>query len=329
MNKYTYVDLFSGAGGFSLGFEQENFKNVFSNDYDEQFCKTYTHNFPQHILINEDIAKISANKIKSLANNNKIDVVIGGPPCQGFSIAGNIGRKFTDDPRNHLFKEFARVVKILKPTVFVMENVARLYTHNKGVTRDEIISTFNKIGYKVEASVLDSSEFGVPQVRNRVFFIGVKDDRLIKFPSKNSERKTVEMAISKYPKLKSGGKSKVPNHNAMNHTPQMLNKMEYVSEYGNRDEIPKKYRPTSGDVRKYIRYKKGEPSITITGDMRKVFHYSQNRALTVRELAAIQTFPDNFIFQGNSISQQMQVGNAVPPMLARHIAKAVRQMLNG
>ena len=115
----------------------------------------------------------------------------------------------------------------------------------------------------------------------------------------------------------------------MNHTEQMLTKMSFVKDGQGRETIPSQIRPKSGDVRKYIRYNSSKPSICITGDMRKVFHYSQNRALTVRELAAIQTFPDDFIFQGTSISQQMQVGNAVPPMLARHIAKAVRQMLNG
>tara|TARA_Y100000741_G_scaffold203974_1_gene155135 strand:+ start:917 stop:1906 length:990 start_codon:yes stop_codon:yes gene_type:complete len=328
MKKYTYIDLFSGAGGFSLGFDKENFINIFSNDNEPSFCETYTHNFPKHLLVNEDIQKLSSLKIKKLIKKNIVDVVIGGPPCQGFSIAGNIGRKFIDDPRNHLFKEFSRVVKIVKPKIIVMENVARLFTHNKGGTKKEIIETFNKLGYKTEARIIDSSKYGVPQVRNRVFFIGRKDNGEIIFPKEVSKRSTTGMAISKYPSLKSGQKSKIPNHQAMNHTDQMLKKMKYVSQHGNRNEIPKKYRPTSGDVRKYIRYKKNEPSITITGDMRKVFHYSQNRALTVRELAALQTFPDSFLFKGNSISQQMQVGNAVPPLLAKHVAKAVRLMLS-
>ena len=328
MKNYKFIDLFCGAGGFTLGFEKENFKNVFSNDNNSSFCETYEFNFPNHQLINKDIENLKTNEVKKIIGNSKIDVVIGGPPCQGFSIAGNIGRKFEDDPRNYLFKEFARVVKIVKPEIFVMENVARLYTHNKGKTRKEIIDTFSNLGYKTEAKILNSSNYGVPQVRNRVFFIGTRKNSEIYFPIESKVNKTTRDAISKFPKLKSGEKSKIPNHNAMNHTEQMLKKMSFVKEGGDRQQIPINLRPKSGDVRKYIRYERNSPSITVTGDMRKVFHYSQNRALTVRELAALQTFPESFVFKGSSISQQIQVGNAVPPQLARHVAKAVRRMLD-
>ena len=121
-------------------------------------------------------------------------------------------------------------------------------------------------------------------------------------------------------------RSDVENHEAMNHSHQMLEKMSYVKDGGDRFSIPKKIRPLTGDVRKYIRYNSNEPSICITGDMRKVFHYSQNRALTVRELARIQTFPDKFIFKGPKISQQQQIGNAVPPLLAEYVASAIIEM---
>mgnify|MGYP001307270909 CR=1 FL=1 len=130
-----YIDLFSGAGGFSLGFDNKGFQNVFSVDIEPSFCETYNHNFPSHNLIHKDICDVKDAELKYLKEYDEIDVVIGGPPCQGFSIAGNIGRKFIDDPRNKLFKEFVRVVKVVEPTYFVMENVARLYNHNKGNTR--------------------------------------------------------------------------------------------------------------------------------------------------------------------------------------------------
>lgn len=328
MEKYNYIDLFCGAGGFSLGFNKEKFQNIFSIDNDLSFCETYEFNFPNHNLIKGNIEDLTSNKINKITKKRAIDVIIGGPPCQGFSIAGNIGRKFEDDPRNHLFKEFARIVKVVKPKVFVMENVARLYTHNNGKTREEILNTFSNLGYKTEAKILDSSKYGVPQVRNRVFFIGRIDQKSIIFPKPNNNYVTVNDAISRFPALSSGATSNIPNHNAMNHTDQMLKKMNYVKENGDRNQIPISIRPKSGDVRKYIRYTRNKPSITITGDMRKVFHYSQNRALTVRELGALQTFPDNFEFKGNSISQQMQVGNAVPPLLSKHIAKSVKLMLS-
>ena len=322
-----YIDLFSGAGGFSLGFDNKCFQNVFSIDIEPSFCETYKHNFSNHKLIEKDICDLSDSEIKYLKEFDEIDVVIGGPPCQGFSIAGNIGRKFVDDPRNRLFKEFVRVVKVIKPKFFVMENVARLYTHNKGGTRDEIIKDFEKLGYNVECKILNSADYGVPQVRKRVIFIGTLTNQKIKFPQKEVENYiSVKEALSKYPKLESGEESSIPNHIAMSHSEQMLTKMSYVSDGGDRNEIPEKIRPKSGDIRKYIKYASDKPSVCVTGDMRKIFHYEQNRALTVRELAKLQSFPDDFVFKGNRISQQQQVGNSVPPKMAEAIAKVIIKM---
>ena len=328
IKKPNYIDLFSGSGGFSLGFDEMNFNNLFSIDIEPSFCETYIENFPNHNLIQKDISKLKDEEIKRFTNNNEIDVVIGGPPCQGFSIAGNIGRKFIEDSRNQLFREFARVVSVAKPKYFVMENVARLYTHNNGETRKEIISLFEKMGYYVECKILNSADYGVAQVRKRVIFIGNKNTNQIIFPEKNTlNPKTVKDELDYLPKLNSGEKSKIPNHFAMKHSEQMLYKMSFVSDGGNRDEIPETFRPKSGDVRKYIRYNSNLPSVCVTGDMRKIFHYNQNRALTVRELAKLQSYPDNFIFKGTSISQQQQVGNSVPPLLAKAIAKSILKMI--
>ena len=322
-----YIDLFSGAGGFSLGFDNKGFKNVFSVDIESSFCETYNHNFPSHNLFQKDICSVTDAELKYLKEYDEIDVVIGGPPCQGFSIAGNIGRKFIEDPRNRLFKEFVRVVKVVEPTYFVMENVARLYNHNKGNTRKEIINDFENLGYKVECKILNSADYGVPQVRKRVIFIGTKNSQKILFPKKEIDRYvTVKEALSSYPKLESGQVSKIPNHIAMAHSEQMLYKMSFVSDGGDRNEIPEQIRPKSGDVRKYIKYSSEKPSVTVTGDMRKIFHYEQNRALTVRELAKLQSFPDDFVFKGSKISQQQQVGNSVPPKMAEAIASVIIKM---
>ena len=329
--KYTYVDLFSGAGGFSLGFEWAGFKNIFSVEYDHEICKTYRHNFPDHQLIECDITQLNDETILNLVKNKPVDVVIGGPPCQGFSMAGNIGRTFTDDPRNHLFKEFVRVVSLVRPKCFVMENVARLYTRLKGETREEIIRNFEALGYVVKAGIVCAADYGVPQYRNRVLFIGkLSDDDMVQipFPSKiKNATPTIKDAIDKYPPLISGESSNIPNHEAMVHSSQMLEKMSYVKDGGNREDIPENIRPLKGDIRKYIRYDSTKPSICITGDMRKVFHYNQNRALTVRELAAIQSYPDSFIFLGKKIKQQQMVGNSVPPLLAKAIAETVKTMI--
>jgi DNA (cytosine-5)-methyltransferase 1 len=340
-DKLTYVDLFSGVGGMTLGFEREGFENIFSIDFDKTICQTYKKNFPNHILIEKDIKNLTEKEILELTKGKEVDIIFGGTPCQGFSMAGNIGRSFIDDPRNHLFKEFARVVSILKPKFFIIENVARVYNHNKGKTRKEIISLFKKLGYEIECKVLNSANYGVPQVRNRVFFIGNRLHLKNKFPEKTYDKhtqttisnqkikhwRTIKEAIDDLPKLDSGESSNIPNHEAMSHSEQMLNKMSYVSNGGSRHQIPENLRPKSGDVRKYIKYNADEPSICITGDMRKVFHYSQNRALSVRELARIQSFPDDFIFVGSKMSQQQQVGNAVPPLMAQAIAKTIKEEL--
>ena len=327
-NEINYIDLFSGAGGMSLGLDQAGFNNIFSVDIEPSFCETYKTNFPKHNLIQKDISKLSNEEIKALIGNQIIDVIVGGPPCQGFSMAGNIGRKFIDDSRNQLFREFARIVEIVQPSYFVMENVARLFTHNKGETKKEIIELFKKMNYNVDCKVVNTADFGIPQVRNRVLFIGNKISNNIVFPTKTVDKPiSIKEAIDKLPKLKSGEKSKIPNHISMKHSEQMLEKMKYVSDGGNRNEIPEFIRPKSGDVRKYIRYKSTEPAVCVTGDMRKIFHYSQNRALTVRELATLQTFPLDFVFKGSTISQQQQVGNSVPPVLAKEIALTIKKMM--
>ena len=258
-------------------------------------------------------------------------MVIGGAPCQGFSKAGTPGRTFTEDPRNYLFKEFVRIVDCLKPSAFVFENVAALVSHNKGKTILEIIHSFEEIGYNVVYQIMNTSDYSIPQERRRLIMVGTLNTLNLEFnfPSKEKKKITVADAISDLPPLQSGQTSNIPNHVAMKHSKQMLEKMSYVSDGGDRSQIPEPIRPKSGDLRKYIRYASTKPSICITGDMRKVFHYNQNRALTARELARLQSFPDDFIFIGNSISIQQQIGNAVPPILAYKIAKQIEVMLNG
>ena len=324
----TYIDLFSGAGGLSLGFEQAGFRQLLSVEMESDYCQTYRTNFPHHQLLQKDLTALTEQDLLNYLNGQSVDLVIGGPPCQGFSMAGKIGRTFADDPRNHLFKEFVRIVKTVQPHFFVMENVARLYTHNSGKTRTEIIRAFQNIGYLVECKVLNAADFGVPQVRSRVIFIGRRDKGKISFPEPcQISHQTVGSAIGHFPKLASGESNPhVANNEAMNHSAQMLEKMAFVKNGGNRNDIPEPLRPKTGDVRKYIRYDSNKPAICITGDMRKVFHYEQNRALTVRELAALQSFPDDFIFCGSKIAQQQQVGNAVPPLLAKAIAESILKM---
>ena len=328
---YKYIDLFCGAGGLSLGFDQAGFKNVFAVEFNPDFAKTYIKNFKNHKLIVDDIKNISNDKIDELLGGQEVDVIIGGPPCQGFSIAGNIGRTFIDDDRNKLFKEFVRFVAHVKPRMFVMENVAAMATHLKGKTIIEIVKAFEDAGggYRVKWEVLNSANYGVAQERRRIVVVGVRKDLKTDFIYPKYEEKiyTVKDVIGDLPALESGESSDIPNHVAMKHSAQMLEKMSYVKDGGDRADIPEDIRPKSGDIRKYIRYASNKPSVCVTGDMRKIFHYEQNRALTSRELARIQSFPDDFVFEGASIQVQQQIGNAVPPKLANKIAVQVEEAL--
>lgn len=328
MKKYTYMDLFAGAGGMSLGFDNAGFKNLLAVEFNKDFAETYKKNFPRHNLIVDDIKNVTEQQIYDIIKNEKVDVIVGGPPCQGFSIAGNIGRNFIDDDRNRLFKEFVRFVKIIKPRVFVLENVAAMERHNKGKTIKEIVSSFKEIGYDIKYKVLNAVNFGVPQERRRIFIVGTLGENNFEYPQEINKIVTVKDAIDDLPKLENGETSEIPNHTAMKHSAQMLEKMSYVSDGGNRNDIPENLRPKSGDSRKYIRYDSKKPSFCVTGDMRKIFHYSQNRALTCRELARLQTFPDSFVFLGNTGKVQQQIGNAVPVLLASKIALQVKEVLD-
>ena len=329
MLKINYIDLFSGAGGLTLGFDRAGFNNVYAIDVNVVFAKTYQKNFPKHKLIIKDIRDVDDREVKSLADGKKIDLIVGGPPCQGFSIAGNIGRTFLEDERNKLFLEFVRFVSILKPKMFVLENVAAMATHRKGETIKEIVKKFDDVGYNVRWRILNTVNYGIAQKRRRIFIVGTRKDlpETFQYPKEIKGQKTIKDVIDDLPPLESGEASEIPNHVAMNHSTEMLNKMRYVKDGGDRNDIPKSIRPKSGDARKYIRYNSREPSICITGDMRKVFHYSANRALTCRELARIQTFPDDFIFLGSSIQIQQQIGNAVPPKMAEIVASAIKEAL--
>ncbi len=329
--KYTYIDLFCGAGGLSEGFDKADFNNLFAVEYNPNFAKTYERNFPNHTLIVDDIKNITNDKITDILDGKTVDVIIGGPPCQGFSIAGNIGRTFIDDDRNRLFKEFVRFVSLINPKIFVMENVANMATHLRGKTITEIVEAFETagMGYKVKYEVLNTVNYEIAQERRRIVIVGVRKDidATFNYPEKSDKIKTIKEVIGDLPVLESGETSDIPNHVAMKHSAQMLEKMGYVKDGGDRTDIPEELRPCSGDVRKYIRYASDKPAVCITGDMRKIFHYNQNRALTCRELARIQTFPDSFIFEGSSIQIQQQIGNAVPPRLAYLIAKQVKETL--
>jgi DNA (cytosine-5)-methyltransferase 1 len=328
MKKPVIVDLFAGAGGLSEGFREAGFDVVWANDHIPVFCETYRRNHPKTLVFCGDIREINADKIKNDISGRNVDVVIGGPPCQGFSIAG---RRDINDPRNSLFMEFVRMVDGLKPKYFVMENVPGILTmataKNENVV--EIIEKeFEKIGYKMKYKKLRAADYGVPQKRQRVIFIGTNTGKPISHPiPTHSEKPFVTVngnKIEKWVPVKSMLLPKNKVEKKFFHTQKMI----------------------EGFVKRKARNSKNghgfgwqildpeKPSYTISARYWKdgsdaLVKYSDNevRMLTPLECARIQTFPDNYVFAGSKRDQYTQIGNAVPVLLAQAIAKTVKKSL--
>lgn len=363
-NKLKIIDLFAGVGGLSVGFKKSGFEVVTANEYKPDIAKTYINNHPGTKMIVEDITKI---KSKDLSNGEEIDVIVGGPPCQGFSMAGRRIRNdgaFLNDPRNELFKEFHRIVKDIKPKVFVMENVPAILTMHGGAVKNEIIRLFKEIGYNTEVRVLLAAEYGVPQLRKRAVFIGnrIGVDPKEFFPKKThgpgllKPYVTIADAILDLPKVKSGdcnpelnyldnvniseyqkeriSKSKIIyNHVATRHDSRIIELLKNIKPGQGRVNIPKELQTKSIHSGAFGRLEKNKPAYTITTrfdtpSVGRVTHPILNRALTPREAARIQSFDDDFIFYGNKSSVGIQIGNAVPPLLAKAIASRIREILD-
>lgn len=351
------IDLFCGAGGLSEGFEDAGFKIVAGNDVDKNMIASFKLNHPNARAIAEDIAQIDVDKLLSEIGKTKedIDLVIGGPPCQGFSTVGN--RK-EDDPRNRLFYEFVRFVREIKPKMFVMENVPGLMTMKKGEVREIIRKEFENLGYKVNIEILKSEDFGVPQKRRRVFFVGNQFGKNFKFPEPEFDGitknfRTVWEAISDLPSLEvnkesneyknepenefqrflRNGQLKLEEHKSPNHSEMMIERMKHIKQGQNHSHLPQYLKLNSGYPNIYGRLIADVPSDTITGNCGcisapgRFIHPFDNRAISVREGARLQSFRDSKKFVGPQNSKYKQVGNAVPPLLARALALKVKDFL--
>lgn len=345
--KPRVIDLFAGVGGLSLGFEKKGFDVVLANEYDASIATSYIENHKNTKMIVGDITSLDLeDTFGKLAGT--IDVVIGGPPCQGFSQKGQ--RKTIHDERNFLFKYYVSVVELVKPKYFVMENVPNLLTAEGGYFRHEIEELFNKLGYSLEYGVLNASDYGVPQNRRRAVIIGKLDGDAPKLPVPKRNNVTIWDAISDLAYLESGegseeqeykypaesdyekmlrkDSSKLFNHIATKHSPLALERLALIPPNAGREVLPEEHLTKSIYSGTWTRMKKDEISVTITTrfdtpSSGKFTHPFLNRAITVREAARIQSFPDNFHFVGNKGSQMKQVGNAVPPLLAAAIAEVI------
>jgi len=395
------VDLFAGAGGFGLGFEMAGFDVPFSLEMDRWACDTLRYNHPQKSILQHDIREYNTlDSIRSVCNFSP-DIVIGGPPCQGFSIAGP-AKKDPKDPRNSLFNNFAQWIKCLDPKAFVMENVKGLLARRNGdgeMVIDIIQNTFISLGYRVEIWVLNAAEYGVPQMRERIFLVGHRESLDIGPPTKTHTLEfrsddgaqlrlfntsslqpavTLWEAIADLPQLhaREGVEEQaytsdalnsfqawaraesdcVFNHVAMDHSQRVVERFKHIKWGESSSDAPEEHgarrRNGNGELSN-VRYDQNnrrlypyKPSHTIAASFYANFiHPFQHRNLTTREGARIQSFPDRYRFLGKKtvVSQKLlqreerfdekhlcqynQVGNAVPPLLAKAIAHYLQEKL--
>lgn len=345
MSSYNTIDLFSGAGGLSYGFEMAGFNILLGIDNDEKALETFAKNHKNSKTICGDITKINMDDIVKVIGNKKIDFIIGGPPCQGMSLAGP--RKF-DDPRNKLYLSYLRILEQVQPRGFVIENVPGLLSLFNGQIKDSILDRLKKLNYNVKFKVLKASEYGVPQNRRRVFFVGLKKGEF-NFPRPLEKVVTTKMALddlpaldtpdflgseiqhylkepdNKYQKLMRSRSNVVLNHIAAKHTEKTRHIISMVPDGGNYKDLPEEFKKSRNFHVAWTRFASNQPAPTIDTGHRHHFHYKYNRVPTVRESARLQSFPDNFVFLGNKTQQFRQVGNAVPPLLAFALAKELKK----
>lgn len=346
--KPTVIDLFAGVGGLSLGFEMAGFEVALANEFDPSIAEAYEKNRPGTKMIVEDITALPVDETFG-PYEGKVTAVIGGPPCQGFSQKGS--RKSINDPRNFLFRYYFEVVKRVKPKYFVIENVPNLLTTEGGYFKGEIIELFSGIGYAVSCGVLCAADFGVPQDRRRTCILGkLGATEPISLPKPNGVHTTVWDAISDLSYLESGegteeqgyrgvpqsdyqrmlraGSDELCNHVATRHSKVTLERLEMIAPECGKEMLPEEHHTKSIYSGTWCRMKKDGIAKTITTrydtpSSGEFTHPYLNRAITTREAARIQSFPDTFHFYGSKSSQMKQVGNAVPPLLGKAIAERI------
>ncbi|MDE6816446.1 MAG: DNA cytosine methyltransferase [Lachnospiraceae bacterium] len=358
--KLTCLDLFCGAGGLSKGFLDAGYDVVLGVDYDDAALKTFQQNHGSAAAMKLDLFDhANLDYIVEFLTNKEIkdlDVLVGGPPCQGFSYAGKMD---IDDKRNFLYLAMVKLTERLNPGVVLLENVLAMLEANGGVGAQRVIKDFGEIGYRMIPEVLFAPDYGVPQLRRRVFFVGLKDsDEDFEFPKAvvdEAHYVTCEQAISdlpslqlengniirgtevqeymtppasEYQKLMRGRSAFVYNHIGSVPIEKTRKMIALVPEGKNYLALPEEYRGMYKYHEALTRYHSKKPSLTINTGHRSHFHYKWNRIPTVRESARLQSFPDDFLFYGNQSDQFKQVGNAVPPMLGQAIAEQLKKYID-
>ena len=329
----NFISLFTGAGGLDIGFKEAGHNCLLASDIMKEAELTYSYNYPSVPFFREDIRQIPLDKFKKVIGDKEVDVIIGGPPCQGFS---NMGNKNSSDPRNYLFENYVSLVNTFKPKCFLFENVKGLLTMFEGRFFENIVNSFLSIGYSISYTLIDSSLYGVPQKRERVFLMGTRlQHKKFNFPKPDVKPygflksfKNVGDAINDLADFEN---EEFPNHIILNHSDIVKRRYELIPEGG---KLPKP-EDLPEDIRRknfgntYTRLDRKTISSTIVpGNNALPVHPYLARSLTPREAARIQTFPDNFIFKGDRRSQCILVGNAVPPLLAAKLADSIEKFIS-
>ena len=354
MSKYNVVDLFAGVGGLSYGFSKlDDFNILVANEIEKDISKAYSLNHPNVNMINCDINSLTEDKLKEAIGNSKIDLVVGGPPCQSYSTLG----KRQMDERANLFMQYKRVLGILQPKAFVFENVTGILSMDGGKLFKKIQEEFESIGYKLKYQVLNAVDYGVPQLRERVILVGFKGENEFEYPKATHGKNlkpyvTLKDAIGDLPKIKSGesndkyakepdndflsfvrnNNDKLDEHAAPKNGEHLIKIMEALKDGQSKDDLPESIKPKSGYGNTYAKLWWNKPSTTITRNFAcpsssRCIHPRDSRAMSIREGARLQSFPDDYKFYGSDGTKRLEIGNAVPPLLSIAIAKEMLKAL--
>jgi DNA (cytosine-5)-methyltransferase 1 len=321
--RFSAISLFCGGGGLDLGLSFAGFESKFATDVERPHCETIAYNFPHTVTLPKDVKELTGEHIREITQTNEYDLLAGGPPCQAFSILGR--RNSLQDPRGQLVFEYVRLVTEIQPRAFIFENVPGLLTLNKGEDWRQLLAFFeSETRYKLYIQILNSADFGVPQIRKRVFIVGFRSHHTqFEFPMPQYRQpesrdlftnRELPTWLPAYLALEDV--DGLPNHDIRIHGERVRNRYDQIPP-GGRDPIDHTDRihpnRPSGTVLVGSRAGGGRPHI----------HPFEPRHITVREAARLQSFPDWYIFQSTNTWQYRAVGNAVPPLLAKAVGEQI------